>query len=157
MVNICFIYRFGQTENNTSLTAFLLKEIGSGCVLMLFSSRSPCSANTGSPPCHFGTVHWAHSRLPGSARAKLINASCRGQGTPPADRPQEDPTHLSSAKLAWGTHSYTLTLCGHIWVNSNRFKVAQTGHCLLILLKSFREWETNIYSNTKICLSVCWL
>lgn len=148
----------------------------SGCVLVLFLSRSPCSANTGSPTRHFGTVHWAPGRPPGSAWAKLINASCRGHGSPPADRPQEDPAHLSSAKWARGTHSYTLHGKAKIygcansalpvgtmkeesrWVfacgpNIHRVRETWGRFCWCWLL---RGWGPHIYSftNKSVCMCV---
>lgn len=48
---------------------------------MLRLHRPLSCANTPSPLRNFGTVHRAPGRHPGSAWAKLINASCRGHRT----------------------------------------------------------------------------
>lgn len=68
-------------------------------------STSLCS--TGSPACHFGTVHWASGRPSGSTWVKLINTSCRGHGCSPTDTPQEDTAHLIRAKFTQATRSNT--------------------------------------------------
>lgn len=67
--------------------SFHSKTSPSACILVPFLSGS-CVLLTRVCPRATGTVRWAPSRPPGSDRAKLINASCRGHGIPPADRPQ---------------------------------------------------------------------
>lgn len=81
-------------------------------------------------PPHFGTVHWAPNRPPGSTWAKLINASCRGHGSPPLTDHRKT-LHTWARPSVHEAHTH-----GHAQLRSSWLMAVQTLHCLLVKWKS---------------------